>query len=798
MFKYWLLLLLCPLGLFAQNSYTISGYIRDASDGEELIGVNISIAELKIGTSTNVYGFYSLEVPVGIHDLQIQYISYQTHIESINLKENYRFDFELKSESTKLNEVEITGEKADKNVSDVQMSVTKLDIKEIQKIPQLLGETDVIRTLTLLPGISSVGEGASGFNVRGGASDQNLILLDEAPVYNSSHLFGFFSIFNADAIKDVQVFKGGIPAQYGGRLSSVVDVRQKEGNSKELAVNGGLGLLSSRVLVESPIVKDKASFMVAARRSYLDVFLGLSSDPTVNQNILYFYDLNAKVNWRAGEKDRFFLSGYFGRDVFGVQNLVGFDWGNATGSLRWNHIYNEKLFSNLTLIYSDYNYAIGTPEGDTSSSTFKLTSRIRDYHLKNAYNYYLNSSNKIDFGIEFIGYVFNPGKIDASFRSTPIELQPEYAVEPNIYISHEYKHSNRLTIQYGLRYSSFYSLGQLNSRNYQNQEFPNELEVIDTTVFESGDLVKGFDGLQGLEPRIGVNYLLNENSSIKASFNRTRQYIHLISNTTSPTPVDVYRSAGRYIEPATVYQYAVGYFRNFQDNKYETSIEVYYKDFIDLVDYKEGADLIFTEFIETELLTGKGRAYGAEFLIRKQTGKLTGWIGYTLARTERKVTGPDRSKSISNGKWYSANYDRVHDLSIVANYAITKKWDVGGIFAYQTGRPYTPPSAKFEYQGLTAPLYENRNSQRIPHYHRLDLSATYTPKPKPGRKYSSSWNFGVYNVYARRNAYSIFFRAKSSGVNDDNVVASDNTTTEAVRLSIFASAIPFVTWNFNF
>lgn len=798
MFKYWLLLLLCPLGLYSQNSYTISGYIRDASDGEELIGVNISILDLKIGTSTNVYGFYSLEVPTGSHELQIQYIGYQTHTQTINLSANFRFDYELKATTTQLEEVEITGEKADKNVSDVQMSVTKLDVKEIQKIPQLLGETDVIRTLTLLPGISSVGEGASGFNVRGGASDQNLILLDEAPVYNSSHLFGFFSIFNADAIKDVQVFKGGIPAQYGGRLSSVVDVRQKEGNSKKLAVNGGLGLLSSRLLVESPIIKDKASFMVAARRSYLDVFLGLSSNPDVNENILYFYDLNAKVNWKLGKKDRLFLSGYFGRDVFGVQNLVGFDWGNATGSLRWNHIYNEKLFSNLTLIYSDYNYAIGTPDGDTSSTTFKLTSRIRDYHLKNSYNYYLNSSNTIDFGIEMIGYVFNPGSIDASFSPTTIELQSEYAVEPNLYISHEYKHSDRLTLQYGLRYSSFYSLGKLNSRNYQNPEFPNSAEIIDTTVFDSGDLIKGFDGLQGLEPRIGVNYLLNEYSSIKASFNRTRQYIHLISNTTSPTPVDVYRSAGRYIEPATVYQYAAGYFRNFQDNKYEASIEVYYKDFIDLVDYKEGADLIFTEFIETELLTGKGRAYGAEFLIRKRTGKLTGWIGYTLARTERKVTGPDRSRSISNGEWYSANYDRVHDLSIVSNYSITKKWDIGAIFAFQTGRPYTPPSAKFEFQGLTAPLYEKRNDQRIPNYHRLDLSATYIPTPKSGKKSFSSWNFGVYNVYARRNAYSIFFRSKSTGVDDQDIVAGDNTTTEAVRLSIFASAIPFVTWNFNF
>lgn len=792
--KLLLFLLLSPLGILAQNTYTISGYVRDAANGEELIGVNIVIPELKSGTTTNTYGYYSISVPEGEYELLFQYIGYQSQKQAIALNRNFKFNVELKESSTKLDEVILTGEKVDQNVTSVEMSVTKLDIKEIQKIPQLMGETDVIRTLTLLPGITTVGEGANGFNVRGGGADQNLILLDEAPVYNSSHLFGFFSIFNADAVKDVKLYKGGIPANYGGRLSSVVDVRQKEGNSKKFGFNGGLGLLSSRLLVESPIVKDKSSFMIAARRSYLDVFLGLSPNEDINQNILYFYDLNAKVNWRVSDKDRIFLSGYFGRDVFGIQNLFGFDWGNATGSLRWNHVYTDKLFSNLTLVYSDYNYAIGTPEDDTAS--FKITSRIRDYHLKNSFNYYLDSDNKIDFGFDIIGYQFDPGKVEASFNN--FKLQPEYAVEPNLYISHEYKWKNRLTVLYGLRYSSFYQIGKLNSINYENSDAPNASEIIDTTVFESGDLVKGFDGLQGFEPRIGINYLLSDNASIKASFNRTRQYIHLISNTSSPTPVDVYRSAGRYIDPATVYQYAAGYFQNIDNNNYEASIEVYYKDFIDLVDYKPGAELIFNEFVETELLTGIGRAYGAEFLIRKQKGRLTGWIGYTLSRSERKVNSDDPERTISEGDWYAANYDKLHDLSVVANYALNPKWDIGGVFVFQTGRPITPPSAKFEFGGITAPFYVDRNSYRITSYHRFDLSATYNPTRKEGSRFYSSWNFGVYNVYGRRNAYSLFFRSIANGPDFEAASALDFATTEAVRLSIFAAPIPFVTWNFNF
>lgn len=788
----FIFLLLMPLLMAGQEKYTLNGYVRDISNGEELIGVNILVRELNSGTTSNVYGYYSLSLPKGEYTVEYQFIGYQTIKKNIVLDRNISLNVELTESSTELEQVEVTSDRVDKNVTSVEMSVAKLNAREIQKVPQLLGETDIIRTLTLLPGITTVGEGSSGFNVRGGASDENLILLDEAPVYNSSHLLGFFSIFNADAVKDVKVYKGGIPANYGGRLSSVVDVRQKEGNSKNFAFNGGLGLLSSRLLVESPIVKDKASFMVAGRRSYADLFLKLSNDPDINQNILYFYDLNTKVNWRLSDNDRLYLSGYFGKDVFGIKNLFGFDWGNTTGTLRWNHLFSKKLFSNFSLVYSDYTYSLGTP--DDAAVPFKLTSRIQDYHLKGAFNYYLSAKNRIDFGFEAIRYRFSPGTF-SGFSN--VELQKEYGLEPSVYISHEIEIATRLTLQYGLRYGSFYKLGSQKVAIYQNPDRPNEEQVIDTIQYGKNELIKAYNGLDGLEPRLSANYLLNENASLKASYNRTRQYIHLISNTNSPTPLDLYRSVGKYIKPATVNQYSLGYFQNFSNNMYEFSIEAYYKEFQDLIDYKYGANLIFNEYVETELITGIGRAYGAEILLRKQSGKLTGWIGYTISRTERKVQGYSPQTNINKGNWYPSNYDKLHDLSIVANYTFNKKWDVGASFVFQTGRPYTPPEGKFEFEDFPVPIYDSRNNARIPSYHRLDLSATYTPTRKEDKRFYSSWSFGIYNVYARKNPYSIFFQAETTGLNSE-VGANDFSQTQAVQLSIFATAIPFITWNFNF
>ncbi len=771
-----------------QEQFTLSGYARDANSGEELIGVNIVIPSLKTGATSNAYGFFSLSLPPGKYEIQAQYIGYQTIVREIELNRDLKINWELKEATTELQEVVVSSEKIDRNVSSVEMSVAQLDVKDVKKMPALLGEVDIIRSLTLLPGISTVGEATNGFNVRGGNTDQNLILLDEAPVYNSSHLFGFFSIFNADAVKDVKLYKGGIPARYGGRLSSVVDVRQKDGNNREFAGTGGLGLLSSRLLLEGPIQEEKSAFMVAGRRSYADLFLGLSPDETIAENTLYFYDFNAKLNYIFSEKDRVYLSGYFGRDVFEINDLFGFEWGNATLTARWNHLFSDKLFSNVSLIFSDYSYALGTPEDDEFN--FRLESNIQDYHFKNQYTYYAKNNSEVEFGLEAIYYRFRPGTISGVVDLT---LQREYALEPAVYISHEYKFSPLFSVQYGLRYSSFYNLGPQVKNIYKDQRLPEADEIIETVSYGENEIIEAYNGLEGLEPRLAINYRLDDEKSLKASYNRTRQYIHLISNTTAPTPIDLYRPAGMHIKPATVNQVAIGYFQNFADNAYEFSVEAYYKDFQDIVDYRNGADLIFNEAIETEILAGIGRSYGLEFYLRKQSGKLSGWLSYTLSKTELKIDG-DPSLAINAGNWYPANYDKRHDITFVLNYQLTKKWDLGMNFTYQSGRPITPPEGKFQFEDFIVPIYQNRNSYRIPDYHRLDLSANYTPEKKEGQKFYSSWSFSLYNVYARRNAYSIFFEQAENA----NGATVQNLNTQAQQLSIFGTIIPSVTWNFNF
>jgi hypothetical protein len=789
-FLFNILLVGISLQAFSQNQVnTLSGYIRDSKTGEELIGVNIVIPILGEGTSTNLYGFYSLSLKPGAYKASIQYIGYQTKELTVDLTEDLQINIELVENSTTLDEVTVLAERLDKNVRSVEMSVAKLDMKDVKKMPALLGEVDIIRSLTLLPGISTIGEASNGFNVRGGNTDQNLILLDEAPVYNSSHLFGFFSIFNADAVKDVKLYKGGIPARYGGRLSSVVDVRQRNGNNKKFSSTGGIGLLSSRLLIEGPIQKEKSAFMIAARRSYADLFLALSSDPTINQNTLYFYDLNAKLNYILSDKDRLYLSGYFGRDVFELDDLFGFDWGNATASLRWNHLFSDKLFSNFTLVFSDYTYSLGTPEDDEFN--FRLKSTIQDYHFKNQYNYYISSKNEIEFGVEGIYYRMKPGEITGSFE---LQLQDEFALEPSVYFSQELELGTRWTVQYGLRYSSFYNLGAQKVRNYANPDLPQLNELIDSEEYSSGQIIEAYNGLEGLEPRLSANYRISDEQSIKASYNRTRQYIHLISNTSTPTPVDLYRPAGRYIQPATVNQVAAGYFQNFAENRYEVSIEGYYKDFKNIVDYRNGANLIFNETIETEILPGIGRSFGLEFYLRKRKGRLSGWLSYTLSKTELRVENDDPLLAINAGDWYPANYDKRHDISLVLNYQLTKKWDLGMNFTYQSGRPITPPEGRFNFEDYSVPVYRSRNSLRIPDYHRLDLSANYTPEKDPNKKFYSSWSLGFYNVYARRNAYSIFFQQTPQAEG----ATTSSFDTQAVQLAIFGTIIPSVTWNFNF
>ncbi len=772
--------------LATSQTVTISGYVKDASNGEDLIGVSVYTTEPKHGTVTNSYGFYSLTIPKGTYELNISFIGYATIKKTVTLTANKTLNYQLKEETEELAEVIVTDKKLDENLRTPEMGVEELSAKEIKKIPQFLGEVDVVRTLTLLPGVSTVGEGANGFNVRGGNVDQNLILLDDAPIFSSSHLFGFFSIFNGDAVKDVKLYKGGMPSQYGGRMSSVLDVRQKDGNSKQFSGSGGIGLLSTRLMLEGPIIKDKLSYMIAGRRSYLDMFLRLSSDPELKDAIIYFYDFNAKVNYTINERNKVYLSAYFGKDVFGAADLFDFGWGNGTATLRWNYLINPKLFLNTTLVYSDYTYDLGTADDEAETfNTFNWKSRIRNYVGKSSFTYYLNVKHKLNFGAEVTYYVFDPGVISGAISTV---LQKEYALEPAIYLEDEWSVTDKLTVLGGLRYSWFYNLGERNVQLYTPGESINVENVSGVQHYSSGEIIASYSGLEGIEPRLAVNYRLNQKTSLKLSYNRNRQYIHLISNNTSPTPVDIWRPAGKYIQPATVNQIAIGYFRNFKDGTYKLSAETYYKSYQNLVDYKNGAELIFNDNIETELLPGRGKSYGIELMLEKQVGKLTGWLSYTLSKTQIQVDkGPTPDEWINDGNWFNANYDKTHDISLVLTYHLSNRWDLSANFAFQTGRPMSPPESRGVFEGVAYPVYTSRNSERIPSYNRLDLSANWQLKNNPEKRWKHSLNFSVYNAYGRKNAYSIFFRQNE-----------DTGQPEAVRLSIFATVIPSVTYNFNF
>jgi hypothetical protein len=781
--------------VYAQN-VTLSGYIKDASNGEELINASI-VNEKSQGTVTNVYGFYSLTLPEGKYTFTVSYIGYESFEKTLTLKESQTLDFELKEATNQLAEVEVTAKRLDENLNRAEMSTTQLTAKQIKAIPQFLGEFDVIRSITLLPGVTTVGEGASGFNVRGGKTDQNLILLDQAPVYNSSHIFGFFSVFNGDAVRDLKLYKGGIPAPYGGRLSSVLDVHQKEGNTKEFAGTMGLGLLSSRLMLEGPLVKDKSSFMIAGRRSYQDVLLKASPNDDLNSIIANFYDLNAKVNYKFNDKSRLFLSAYYGKDAFGVPGLVKFDWGNLGLTGRWNYLITDKLFLNVSTIYSDYDYAIGFdfPQAKIDNIAF-----IKNQSNKVAFSWFPNAKHQVNYGAEATIYDFEPFSttldyIDSNLVDINIELQNEYALEPSLYIEDNWKVNNRLTIRGGLRYSSFYNFGARDVVNYNptaNGTVRNDL-ITDTTSYGSMEIIEGFDGLQGLEPRLGINFKATENTAFKASFNRMRQYIHLISNTTSSLPIDTWRPAGRYIDPGTADQIALGWNRNFKGGEWQLSIETYYKSMRDLVDFKNGAQPTGVDNIEVALMTGRGRSYGLEMQLDKKIGQLTGWVAYTYSRSQLQVDlGATPEEWINLGNWYSAAQDKPHDIAIVAAYAWKPNISFSGSFIYQTGKPYTYPEARSEFEGIIYPFALSRNNSRTPAYHRLDLSmdVAIPNKKENGRK--GSWNFGVYNAYARKNAFSIFFEEELDNNGDPT------GQTKATQLSIFATAIPTITYNLDF
>ncbi|HWR93582.1 MAG TPA: TonB-dependent receptor [Flavobacterium sp.] len=787
-----LFLMLFSIFSFSQEmnnteKFTISGTIKDANNNETLIGVNVSIPELKTGIITNEYGFYSLTVPKGEYEIIISYVGFSTIIEKISLSKNIKRDFSLTELGQELDEVVITNDKTIANIRKPEMSVNKLSIAAIKKMPVVLGEVDIIKSLLLIPGVTNAGEGQSGFNVRGGGADQNLILLDEATIYSSSHVFGFFSVFNPDAIKDLKLYKGGIPSQFGGRASSVLEIYQKEGNSNEFHMNGGIGLITSRLLAEGPIVKDKGSFLVAGRGSYAHLFLKF----TDNESSAYFYDMNAKLNYKLNENNNLYLSGYFGRDVFSLNQTFANTYGNATGNIRWNHLFNDKLFSNLSFIYSDYYYGL-----QLDFIGFNWNSGIKNYNLKYDFKYYLSNNIKLSYGFSSIYYEFNPGIIEPLTPDSGInyyELDKKYAFENGFYIGADHKLTEKLAVYYGLRYSLFNRLGSSTVYLYENNQpvyYDSELKIyeeatpIGSTFYEQNQTIADFNNL---EPRLTIAYELNQNQSVKANYNRMVQYLQLISNTASPTPLDVWTPSDQYIKPQIADQVGIGYFNNFKENAYTLELESFYKTVENRIDYIDGANLIANEAIEQVILNGEMRSYGLEVLLRKNTGKFNGWIAYTLSKSEQRTPGrtPDEI-GINNGEWYRSAYDKLHNLAITANYTLTEKWFFGANFILQSGQPVTYPIGQYTYQGITVPSYGERNKNSLPSYNHLDISATYIPKPDKRKGWQGEWVFSIYNVYNRENAASISFR--------ENV---DTGANEAVRLSIFG-IVPSVSYNFKF
>jgi hypothetical protein len=697
------------------KSVTISGFIRDAKTGETLTGAIVYPKEMPtIGITSNSYGYFSLTLPVGKYSLIVQFLGYKTKIIPLDLKENTKISFDMEEESIALKEITITGEKNNNNVVQSEL-ISKIDIKEIQNIPVILGEKDILKTIQLLPGVTPAGEGNAGFYVRGGGVDQNLILLDEAPVYNPSHLLGFFSTFNSDAIKDITLYKGGFPAEYGGRLSSVVDIKMNDGNNKEYHVSGGIGLIASRLSVEGPIVKNKGSFMIAARRTYADLFLKLLSrngpDSIASKSTLYFYDLNMKANYQLTEKDRVYFSCYLGRDNFNLGGTVGLNWGNVTATARWNHIINDKLFSNTSLIYSKYSYNFNVAVGN---NTMHVLSEIQDWNLKEDLNYYLNSNNTIKFGFNAIYHTFVPSKVDSTVIFHVRSVDNRYALENALYISNDQTISPHLKATYGLRYSLFSSIGPGTVYTYNQVA-----DVVDSATYPKGKI---FNTYGGLEPRLLMNYIINDSSSVKISYARTRQYIHLLSNTTSSTPFDLWVPSNINIKPEIADQYTLGYFRNFSNNMYETSVEVYYKTLQNQIDYRNGANLILNNKVESQLVFGKGWGYGVEFLIRKKYGKLTGWISYTLSKAKRQF--PD----INNGNVFLAKQDRPNNIAIVGMYELNPKLTFSATWIFISGNPVTFPSGRYAVDGNIVPYYTERNGYRMPDYHRLDIGLTWQRK----------------------------------------------------------------------
>ncbi|PKP17202.1 MAG: hypothetical protein CVU05_15955 [Bacteroidetes bacterium HGW-Bacteroidetes-21] len=750
----------------------ISGKVRDIKTGEELLGASVYTKNPSAGTITNEYGFFSLNLKKGEYVLYISYVGFEEQAIKLSLYKNQTFNINMKGIASTLSEVVISDVRKNEIVNNTEMSVVKMKSEQIKAIPALMGEVDVIKAIQLMPGVQSTGEGFSGFNVRGGGSEQNLILLDEAPIYNASHLMGFFSVFNYDAVKDVKLYKGDIPVSAGGRLSSLLDIRQKDGNMKNFTGSAGIGTISSRLMLEGPIVKDKSSFIIAGRRSYADIFLPFAKDTNIQKNKLYFYDLNMKFNYIFNDKNRIFASGYLGKDVYNFDKAVGMGWGNNTQTVRWNHLFSQKLFSNITLLHSKYNYEMSLSK---EIAGFRWDSNTHDYGVKADFGYYVNPNNTIRFGVSSTYHEFQLGKISPNGNPAvnTVKMPAGYALEHAAYIGNEQKINALISLDYGVRFSAFQNLGKGTVYNF-NEDF----QPIDSTVYASGSI---FNTNSGLEPRLSIKYSLNETSSIKAGYSRTRQYVQLASNSQGGTPLDIWFPSNQNVKPQIADQIALGYFRTLAHDKIEASVEVYYKDMQNQIDFKDNAKLLMNPKLDGELRFGVGRAYGAEFFVRKQEGQLTGWISYTLSKSERKIDG------INQNQYYSSNCDKTHSVSVVMNYEISKRLVVSANWVYSTGAPVTLPAGKFEYGNINVPVYSERNGYRLPDYHRLDVSLTLKGKEKEGKRFHGEWNLSVYNAYYRKNAFSISFEADK-----------DNPSQMLAYKTYMFPIIPSITYNVKF
>jgi hypothetical protein len=780
MHKYLIfLLILVGFNGFAQQKFTISGSVTDAKTGEDLMGVNIYLkSDNEKGTTSNYYGFYSLTLKEAKYILVYNFLGYQSKEIEVDLQENKKINIRLVPSDEALEQVVISTKNKKRNVKTTSMGTHRLQVKAVENLPVLLGERDIVKIIQLLPGVKPAGEGQSGFYVRGGNIDENLILLDQAPVYNASHLMGFFSVFNSDALRDAKIYKGHIPARYGSRLSSVLEVRMKEGNDQEFHGQGGIGLISSRLTLEGPIVKNKSSFVVSARRTYADLLMkALTSDPDIDNTKLYFYDLNLKANYRFNDNNRIFLSGYFGRDVFGFEEgdeSAGFNWGNATGTLRFNHIFNSRLFSNTSLIFSDYNYLISVEE-NRNNSYFRLGAGIRDISLKNKFNYYLNDKNKINFGFDIVHHRLRPSLFETSEDIEDLDaliLPDRNALESAIYMSNEQQINKKIKLYYGLRLTNFMHFGPGEFEKYDADG-----NVLSSKNYKSSDVVKSFFGWA---PRLSMSYALNKDASVKASFAKTYQYLHLMTSSTSSNPTDVWMPSGLNIPEQVSYQGSAGYFKNFNDGLYEFSVEAYYRTMQNVVDYKTGTRITLNPKVEKYLVYGQGKAYGLEFLLRKKQGKLTGWVSYTLSRSLKQFD------AINNGSWFSAKQDRIHDVSVVANYKISPRTEFSGVWVYYTGNAVTFPAGFYQIDNIEYPYYTERNGGRMPNYHRLDLSLTIHNKPE--KKFRTSWNFSVYNAYGQMNPYMIYFR---------NEYNNNGSELKAKQVTLF-KWVPSISYNFKF